>query len=158
MFIIHHYLQQLSNCQNRVLIPTVPLLAKVANLTRVRIDTCCTQLKPEHHKLQSYVDGLRNEQLNSLNSWKYILVQLQLRIWGQLENDFLFFKGTVATFYRWGGQIFPSEQFWQNFVCQCMLPLPTRLATKIVKIWKCTMADGGHLENRKTTISPKVFG
>jgi len=30
--------------------------------------------------------------------------------------------------------------------------------TKLLKIQKSKMADGGHLENRKNVISPKPFG
>jgi len=52
----------------------------------------------------------------------------------------------------------PFERFWWNLVGWCILAVPTWWETKNSKISKSKMADGGHLKNRKITISHKLFG
>jgi len=44
----------------------------------------------------------------------------------------------------------PFDWFWWHLVWWCILTLPTWWATKNFKFWKFNMADGCHLENRKS--------
>jgi len=54
------------------------------------------------------------------------------------------------------------QSFWLIFMklgkVMHILCLPLWQVTKNLKIWKFTMADNGHLENRKIAISPNLFG